>query len=152
MRAVVLVTVLCGCVTSESTRTGPVVPPRPMGCEVKVFPASDPDYPVEDLGTAHQWSCANRTTCIARLMDDACKMGGDTLYKLKDGPVTTHHEVYGTIARRKALAPAPAPTVCNPICSPGFACQAGECVPQCNPACAAGSTCGPDRTCHPSTP
>jgi hypothetical protein len=36
---------------------------------------------------------------------------------------------------------------CNPICSPGFACVSGACVPQCNPACTPGQKCGQDRTC-----
>jgi hypothetical protein len=39
---------------------------------------------------------------------------------------------------------------CTPICSPGFACAAGQCVPQCNPACLPGETCTRKRICEPS--
>jgi hypothetical protein len=45
---------------------------------------------------------------------------------------------------------APAAEACNPICSPGFSCNAGTCMPQCNPACTEDETCGHDRLCHPS--
>jgi hypothetical protein len=44
-----------------------------------------------------------------------------------------------------------APGACDPICSPGFGCQAGVCIPLCNPACGADETCGRDRLCHPKT-
>ena len=43
----------------------------------------------------------------------------------------------------------PAADACNPICSPGFSCNAGTCIPQCNPACGEAETCGNDRLCHP---
>ncbi len=37
---------------------------------------------------------------------------------------------------------------CSPICSPGYACQAGGCVAQCNPICSPGYACAQDRTCQ----
>jgi hypothetical protein len=49
-----------------------------------------------------------------------------------------------------ALADPPGAETCQPICSPGFACNAGTCVPQCNPACGGDETCGNDRLCHPA--
>jgi len=45
-----------------------------------------------------------------------------------------------------------APIACNPICSPGFACQAGRCVPQCNPPCESGEICNRQRVCEPAAP
>ena len=93
--------------------------------------------------------------------DRICAAGGDTLITEVNG--------FGVIARGIVLrrvasaapapapvpapvpAPAPAPaSTCEPLCSPGFLCDAGTCIPQCNPRCAAGETCGNDRTCHPS--
>ena len=44
-----------------------------------------------------------------------------------------------------------APAVCNPICSPGYACEAGVCRPLCNPACAEGQSCRVDRVCVPTS-
>jgi hypothetical protein len=43
--------------------------------------------------------------------------------------------------------PAPA-AACSPLCSPGYDCQGGACVPACNPACGAGEVCSADRTCR----
>ena len=42
-----------------------------------------------------------------------------------------------------------AASVCSPICSPGFDCQAGRCVPLCNPPCETGEVCNRKRTCEP---
>jgi hypothetical protein len=55
-----------------------------------------------------------------------------------------------------AVAPSAAPTappaaVCNPICSPGYACEAGVCRPLCNPACGEGQICRIDRVCAPAS-
>jgi hypothetical protein len=38
--------------------------------------------------------------------------------------------------------------VCNPVCSPGYTCRNGGCVPTCNPPCPADQVCGADRTCR----
>jgi hypothetical protein len=40
--------------------------------------------------------------------------------------------------------------VCAPICSPGFACESGQCIPQCNPACEPTEVCNRHRTCEPA--
>jgi hypothetical protein len=79
--------------------------------------------------------------------DRICAAGGDTLITEVNG--------FGIIARGivlRRVAPAAPPPVpagsCEPLCSPGFRCDAGTCIPQCNPACADSETCGNDRTCH----
>ncbi len=41
--------------------------------------------------------------------------------------------------------------VCNPICSPGYGCEAGVCRALCNPACSTGQICRVDRVCVPAT-
>jgi len=46
----------------------------------------------------------------------------------------------------------PPPGVCDPPCSPGFACKGGLCTPECNPACEAGEVCTRRRTCEPVAP
>ena len=43
-----------------------------------------------------------------------------------------------------------AANACQPICSPGFACQGGQCIPQCNPPCAEGEICNRQRVCEPT--
>jgi hypothetical protein len=45
-------------------------------------------------------------------------------------------------------APAPYALLCEPDCSPGFACVRGQCVEACNPKCVAPQRCGADRICH----
>jgi hypothetical protein len=47
-----------------------------------------------------------------------------------------------------AAAPAPYAVLCEPDCSPGFACVRGQCVEACNPKCVAPQRCGADRICH----
>ncbi len=63
------------------------------------------------------------------------------------------------VAPAPAPAPIPAPVAvqtpsasCTPICSPGYACEAGVCRALCNPACAADQICRTDRVCVPATP
>jgi hypothetical protein len=49
-----------------------------------------------------------------------------------------------------ATATATPAAVCDPICSPGYACEAGVCRALCNPACAGGQICRVDRVCVPA--
>lgn len=91
-----------------------------------------------------------------KVRSEVCAAGGHALVTQIDG----HGYIARGIVLRKtgdaatpAPAAAPAPTTpaegCEPICSPGFRCVSGTCVPQCNPACAETETCGNDRLCHP---
>jgi hypothetical protein len=88
-----------------------------------------------------------------RVRGEVCAVGGDALVTEVNG--------FGIIARgvvfhktdevAPKLAPTPAVTQgegCEPICSPGFRCMSGACIPQCNPACAPTEKCGNDRVCH----
>lgn len=142
-----------GCVQRSVTPLGKnEYPPKPTGCEIQLFPGAT-DYPVEDLATVRMdcHAFVGRDGCIKELKDEACKLGGDTLYDLKDGG-TNPLVVIGRVALRTGDAPPPK-AECDPICSPGYKCnKSGTCVPVCNPPCEAGEKCGMDRVCHPKSP
>jgi hypothetical protein len=56
--------------------------------------------------------------------------------------------------RGAAAAPSAPPATtgdgCSPPCSPGYACQASQCIALCNPPCSPGYACANDRTCKPA--
>jgi hypothetical protein len=151
-----------GCVDSEVTALGPVRPARPEGCDVTLSPGRPPDFPIVDIATASA-SCdqyADRDGCIGELRRRACAAGADVVYGFSESVSGNYTHIAATFAyrdTRRAKAPPPAATPaapgdCTPICSPGFACQAGACIPQCNPACEKGETCKRHRTCEPAAP
>ena len=104
-----------------------------------------------------------RAACLDKLHVLTCSAGGDTAYGFKEGinPDGAGMFISATVAVRSDVVrptpsvpsattlPAEAPADCAPICSPGFACQAGRCIPQCNPACQATEFCNSQRTCDP---
>jgi hypothetical protein len=93
-----------------------------------------------------------------------CAAGGDTVYGFAEGinPDGAGMFISATAAVRRKAPPASssagtaAPTdeapgaSCTPICSPGFACEAGTCIPECNPACEPTEICNRHRTCEPA--
>jgi hypothetical protein len=78
--------------------------------------------------------------------DSGCTTGGYVIrgivYFVPHGPLPAVVET----------AEPPRPGVCDPPCSPGFACQAGACIPVCNPPCEANEFCTRKRTCEPVAP
>lgn len=64
-------------------------------------------------------------------------------YRLAGTPIAT--------APRPQPAATPVAADCTPICSPGYACEAGVCRPLCNPACGEGQVCRADRVCVPAS-
>ena len=96
---------------------------------------------------------------------EICATGGDALVTEDNGK----GEIVSGIVCHQIDQPEPGPVpaaalptsasgppaawsgTCEPICSPGFACDNGVCIPQCNPACIDGETCGRDRLCHPKS-
>jgi hypothetical protein len=150
------------CVASEVNRVTLVSPARPprMGgyCPVQVFPKARPWYAYADLATV-QVSCDTLDLCVDEMRHEACMVGGDTVYGFIDSQPGVNI-VSATLAiRTEAAAGVPPPPSgvpaapsCSPICSPGFACQDGQCIPQCNPACEANQTCTRARLCAPKTP
>jgi hypothetical protein len=169
------------CVSSEVTPTGPTQPARVDDCAIQVY-GGPPEYPAIDIASARAEcsKLAGRHKCMTELKRDACRAGADTIYGVNEIASTDYTYVTATFARRdrsvnvtRAPAPAPAPVAppkppeaavaapppppapsadCVPICSPGFVCAAGQCVPQCNPACEAGETCTRKRICEPAAP
>jgi hypothetical protein len=153
------------CTGSEVVRVGPKRPSRPADCEVAVY-FSPPPFPVTDVATARA-QChvlSGRDECIAELRRDACRLGADTMYGIEEAKRVDYMFVSATLAvqetsvtvTRRPIPPPPAPAPpagdaaadCEPICSPGFACVSGQCIPQCNPPCEAGEVCSRKRICE----
>jgi hypothetical protein len=161
--AVVAAAALWGaaCVDSEVMPIGARRPSRPEGCPVAMFPAMQPPYPFAQVASARA-KChfsMGRNACIDELRKQACAAGADTIFGFAEGMKGEFTFISATLAARMAEAPAPvaqpwSPAIgeasCNPVCSPGFACRAGECIPQCNPPCEAAEICSRKRVCEPA--
>jgi len=155
---------LAACASTELAPSGPRRPPLPESCPVQLFPATRPSFPTVDLSSVRAVCnrALGRAACLDKLHRLTCGAGGDTAYGFKEGinPDGAGMFISATAAVRSDVPPpsssAPpttppgeAPAGCTPICSPGFACQAGQCVPQCNPACEPSEICNRHRTCEP---
>ena len=143
-------------------------PPRPANCDLRVVGAHPgPGY--EEIGTitiegSRDYMYEDPEAFVDRVRPELCAAGANV--------VVTEVNGRGYVARGIAFVniyedsdshpsadasaspppPPPPPTTgaeCTPICSPGFACSAGTCIPQCNPACTPTEECGRDRLCHP---
>ena len=165
---VVLTSVLAiSCVDSEATLIAPRRPARPENCPVQLFPTTHPSYPSVDLASVRATcdSIAGRGSCIDQLRMQACAAGGDTVYGFAEGVNVDGGGMFisATVALRSAAPPASPGSVgtaapggdaadasCAPICSPGFACKTGQCIPECNPPCESTEICNRHRTCEPA--
>jgi hypothetical protein len=141
------------CVTSEVTPLSSTRPPsRPPDCPVRSFPTTRPNYPYTDIASVRV-ECRRgygRQSCVGELTDRACEMGADTIHDVREGEMGHRMFIAATVARQTAERPPPPPdSECSPICSPGFACQGGRCIPQCNPTCEPGEVCTRKRVCEP---
>jgi hypothetical protein len=152
------------CASTEIAPNAPRRPPLPENCPLQLFPTTRPAYPFTDLASVRAVCnrALGRTACLDKLHMLTCAVGGDTAYGFKEGinPDGAGMFISATVALRSD-APAPRPSVgaaapagdaadasCAPICSPGFACQTGQCVPLCNPACEPTEICDRHRTCE----
>ena len=153
-----------------STEIGPSAPRRPAlpeSCPVQLFPDTRPSYPIVDLVSVRAVCnrALGRAACLDKLHLLTCSAGGDTAYGFKEGinPDGAGMFISATVAARSEVSPASsssasavrrpadeAAAACTPICSPGFACQAGQCIPECNPACEPTEICNRHRTCEPA--
>ena len=148
--------------TTSVTAIGPQRASRPEGCPIDRFPTKPPPYaftPIAKVRT--ECDPVRRQMCIDQLRREACRAGADAVIGFKESMdqdsvsmfIDATFVVKGTGAAEAPAAPAaaaPAPGGCDPICSPGFACQGGTCVPQCNPPCEAGEICSRKRVCEPA--
>ncbi|HSY37914.1 MAG TPA: hypothetical protein VLA79_00260 [Polyangia bacterium] len=167
--AVVLAVVLmaaipmASCASSEVAPNAPRRPPLPENCPVQLFPAARPSYASVDLASVRAVCnrALGRGACLEKLRLQTCAAGGDTAYGFKEGinPDGAGMFISATVALRGG-APAPSSSaapagafssaVCAPICSPGFACESGQCIPQCNPSCEPTEICNRHRSCEPA--
>jgi len=159
------VALTASCASSEVAPNAPRRPPLPGNCPVQLFPTTPPSYASVDLASVRAVCnrALGRTACLDKLRLQTCAAGGDTAYGFKEGinPDGAGMFISATVAVRSAApsVPASAATVaptdgasdasCTPICSPGFDCQAGQCIPQCNPACEPTEICNRHRSCEP---
>ena len=144
-------------------------PARPENCAVQIFSTTHPTYPAVDLQPVEVVCnrALGRAACIEKLRIKSCAVGGDTLYGFAEGinPDGAGMFISALVAVRSDASPAsanpgiPAPADdatggagCTPICSPGFACKAGQCIPECNPTCEPTEICNRHRTCEPAAP
>lgn len=76
----------CAACGSEPKNPGKY-PPRQAGCEIQTFP-EEPSYQTDNIGPV-QASCDESISdaeCLRELMDQACKLGADTVWGMGDGP------------------------------------------------------------------
>jgi len=143
-------------------------PARPENCTVQLFPRTHPTYPAVDLQSVEVVCnrALGRAACLEKLRIQSCALGGDTLYGFKEGinPDGAGMFISASVAARSEASPASSNAAtpasaddatgagCTPICSPGFACRAGLCIPECNPTCEPTEICNRHRTCEPAAP
>jgi hypothetical protein len=70
----------------------PRFPPRPAGCDVKVF-TEGPTLATENIGTANAicGDDVDEDACMRTLKDEVCKLGGDVVWGVGEHPT----QVYG---------------------------------------------------------
>ena len=158
------------CVTSEVSRINDAdYPPKAKDCPIKIFPSTTPDYEWEDIASvkAHCHGAVGRDACVQQIREDACALGGDTVYGFTDGESGEAIVLIATVAIKTGNArektgetpskppAAEEPTVaggCSPPCSPGYACTDGTCTGLCNPPCPEGARCNQQRMCEAILP
>jgi hypothetical protein len=157
--------ILCAC------RAAQAVPLTPEGQAVEVDKLS-PSGSARNLGpvdVSHGGGCgafAVKGTyegAVAELRNRAAELGGNfaqiqTVTEPHDdsGCTTGGYAIRGIVFFVSHAPPPPVeapepprPGVCDPPCSPGFACHEGACIPVCNPPCEASEVCTRRRTCEP---
>ena len=138
---------LSACLANTAvTPTGPRRPSRPVGCALDLFPTTAPPYQYTAIAKART-ECVpeRRQACTEQLRAEACRAGADAIIGMKESTSELSLFVEATF-----IAKGPPVKECDPICSPGFVCEDGQCIPQCNPPCAAGELCNRKRMCEPA--
>lgn len=146
---------LASCAGSEMTMIGARRPVRPPGCPVEIVPGTPTPLPASIASVrAYCATSLGRDQCFEELRNVACNLGGDTVYGLSESVAGGENYITATVAWRGESAAgaggSSAGAACTPICSPGFDCQGGRCIPLCNPACGPAEICNAHRTCAPA--
>ena len=102
-----LVISLAAC--ASAPKTDPRYPPRPPGCDVKMFHGKVAGVAYDDIGHVDSICGTDRggEACVAELKNQACKLGGDLLYDVpyeaeKPGPDKIR--LTGRVAHSRAAA------------------------------------------------
>jgi hypothetical protein len=156
----VLLTIGCELaeIGTEVNYVGPAQTARPSDCRMQMIFGPLP-YAHQDIARA-KTDCPDHQDdeelCIDSIRRKACLVGADTVYGIsetREGEVSYLNATFARILPGpvdRPISSAPARLACDPICSPGFACEKGTCVPRCNPTCATDETCTPQRLCAPT--
>ncbi|HEY4395868.1 MAG TPA: hypothetical protein VGP64_17505 [Polyangia bacterium] len=157
MLVAVVMTVGCDIpsINTDVVRVGTFLPARGFDCPLQILFGPMP-FPSRDVARART-TCpdhmSSEEACYEDMRRQACLTGADTIYGITEGFVNGSWTVTATFARTVVVGvDGAAAGGCDPICSPGFACQAGTCVPQCNPPCEANEICSRLRSCEPAKP
>ncbi len=151
---------------------------RPLSPQAQLVRVEDSDPPpgatplgaievTDGQGCSFTGDRGTRAGATALLRESAVRRGANFIKITKVTEPYSGHDCYhrefkmeglgyrlaGTpIVVTPSAVPAQAPAaVCTPICSPGYACEAGVCRALCNPACGTGQICRVDRVCVPAT-
>ena len=156
-RALLVGALLAGACLANSlvTPIGPRRPSRPEGCALDLFQTTTPPYPYTPIATVRtECDPVRPNACVEQFRVEACLAGADGILGFKESRSEFDMFIDAKLIVKGVAAPdipaGGAANACQPICSPGFACQGGQCIPQCNPPCAAGEICSRKRTCEPT--
>ncbi|HMI83868.1 MAG TPA: hypothetical protein VK550_07220 [Polyangiaceae bacterium] len=85
-RSMLVIAVLASC--GGSAKTDARYPPRPEGCDVKVFRGKVAGITYDDIGHVDSicGSDLGPEACLAELKNQTCKLGGDIVYDVPDEP------------------------------------------------------------------
>ena len=103
------------CLSSEVRLTARRQPARSDDCVVAVYPSSKPPFPYEDLADDRAGCVLSRDRCIARLREDACEVGADTVYGFAEDKRSLQTTISATLARRTGPTPAAGASVPAPL-------------------------------------
>jgi hypothetical protein len=143
---------------TEVKYVGPFQTARPSDCRMQMMFGPLP-YLHQDIARA-KTECpdhlADEELCFDSMRRKACFAGADIIYGIAETREGEVAYLNATFARSPpgpiggAILGGPAELACDPICSPGFVCERGTCLPQCNPRCAADEICTRQRLCAPT--
>lgn len=145
-------------ISTEVKYVGPFQTARPFDCRMQMMFGPLP-YPHRDIARART-ECpdhmADEELCFDSMRRKACSAGADIIYGIGETREGGVAYLSATFARNLpgpsggAMSGGPAELACDPICSPGFVCEWGTCLPQCNPKCAPDEICTRQRLCAPT--